>query len=89
MLSVKIIFLNLGLGKSYIWNAMPLSLEPPENFVIVVVGGCGGILMYISDLIFPTPKPCLGINMYLFIGMIFSVLVLYHVHGPLMNTIMS
>ena len=47
MLSVKIIFLNLGLGKSYIWNAMPLSLEPPENFVMVVVGVCGGVLMYI------------------------------------------
>ena len=44
MLSVEIIFLNLGLGKSYIWNAMPLSLEPPENFVMVVVGVCGGVM---------------------------------------------
>ena len=47
MLSVKIIFLNLGLRKSYVWNAMPLSLEPPENVGMVVVGGCDGVLMYI------------------------------------------
>ena len=47
MLSVEIIFLNLGLGKSRIWNAMPLSLELPENFVMVVVGVCGGVLVYI------------------------------------------
>ena len=33
--------------KLHIWNAMPLSQEPPENFVMVVVGVCGGVLMYI------------------------------------------